>query len=285
MKVSVIIPVYNEKKSLLELIRRISAVLTEFEKEIIVVDDGSDENIFPLLENKDIRIIRHPYNIGNGAAVKTGIRASSSDIVVLLDADLQHPPEEIPRLLKEIESYDMVVGARMNNFGYSKRKAANMFLNILASYVTGRRISDLTSGFRVIKRPILKRFLYLFPNGFSYPTTLTLAFLKSGRSVKFLPVNTEVRKDDKSKVNLFKDGIKFMLIIAKIATIYSPFRIFLPLSLFFFLSGVIYYLYTYLMMHRFTNMSLLLIVTAVIIFMLSLIAEQVAQLHIRESEE
>ncbi|MDP8233402.1 MAG: glycosyltransferase family 2 protein [Candidatus Saelkia tenebricola] len=283
MKLSVIIPAYNEEGNIPELIKKIKEVLSGYEKEIILVDDGSTDNSFKVALDMGIKVIKHPYNIGNGAAVKTGIRAASLDTIVLLDADLQHPPEEILFLLKEAESYDMIVGSRTKR-SFGRRDIANRVFNAIASYVTGRKILDLTSGFRVVKTEICKSFLYLLPNRFSYPTTLTLAFLKSGRSVKFIPVEINSRIKGKSKISPFKDGMRFMLIIAKIATIYSPFKIFLPVSLFFFLTGVFYYLYTYISAHRFTNMGLLLITTSVIIFMLSLIAEQVAQLHIKESE-
>jgi len=283
MKLSVIIPAYNEEDNIPELVKRIEKVLSDYEKEIIFVDDGSKDNSFKVACELGIKVIRHPYNIGNGAAVKTGIRVAVSDFIVLLDADLQHPPEEMLSLIKEAESYDMIVGSR-TTYSSGGRSIANRFFNALASYVTGREILDLTSGFRVIKTGICKKFLYLLPNRFSYPTTLTLAFLKSGRSVKFVPVKVGKRVKGRSKIHPFKDGVKFMLIIAKIATIYSPFKVFLPVSISFFLTGLVYYLYTFVTMHRFTNMSLLLITTAVIIFMLSLIAEQIAQLHIRESE-
>lgn len=284
MELSVVIPAFNEAPNISELIRRTKASLGDREVEVIVVDDGSKDETALLAQKEGARVYKHPYNIGNGAAIKTGIRNAEGDVIILMDADLQHPPEEIPSLLKYIDSYDMVIGARSSYRGPLHRRLANSLFNWFASYVTGRQILDLTSGFRVVRANVLKKFIYLLPNGFSSPATLTLAFLKSGRSVKFVPIKDEMRRKGKSKISLFKDGVRFILIITKIATIYSPFRVFLPISLFFFLTGLIYYLYTYLVYHRFTNMGLLLFITSVVIFMLSLIAEQISQLHIKESE-
>ena len=286
MKLSVLIPAYNESDNLPSLLKGISRELLDYEKEIIVIDDGSEDKVSDCLKNdlNDVTIIRHPYNMGNGAAVKSGIRASSGDWILLMDADLQHPPEEISKLLKDFGSYDMVIGSRVGYSGSWHRKIANYIFNRLASYVTATEIVDLTSGFRLIRADLCKRFLYLLPNGFSYPTTLTLSLLKTGRSIKFQKVGILEREKGSSKINILKDGIKFILIIVKIATIYSPFKVFLPISFLFFAMGLIYYIYTYITRHSFTNMSLLLFSTSVIIFMLSLIAEQVAQLFVKESE-
>ncbi|MDP8253408.1 MAG: glycosyltransferase family 2 protein [Candidatus Kaelpia aquatica] len=286
MKLSVVIPAYNESEGLLGLLKDIDKELLDYEKEIIVVDDGSREKISDWLEHglDYIKLIRHPYNIGNGAAVKSGIRASSGDWILLMDADSQHPPKEITKLLKGLGSYDMVVGSRVGHRGSWHRNIANRIFNSLASYVTATKIVDLTSGFRLIRADLCKRFLYLLPNGFSYPTTLTLALLKTGRSIKFQKVEMLEREQGSSKINILKDGIKFILIIVKIATIYSPFKVFLPISFIFFITGLIYYIYTYINWHSFTNMSLLLFSTSVIIFLLSLIAEQIAQLFVKDRE-
>ncbi|MDP8215709.1 MAG: glycosyltransferase family 2 protein [Candidatus Kaelpia imicola] len=284
MKLSIVIPVYNESENLLKLLEEIDRELSGYDKEIIVVDDGSEDEISHRLDHglDCVKLIQHPYNIGNGAAVKSGIRASSGDWILLMDADLQHPPKEITKLLQGLGSYDMIVGSRVGYKGPWYRKVANHIFNRLSSYVTATKIVDLTSGFRLIRADLCRRFLYLLPNGFSYPTTLTLALLKTGRSIKFQKVDMLKREKGLSKINPLKDGMKFMLIIIKIATIYSPFKVFLPISSLFFITGLLYYIYTYIDRHSFTNMSLLLFSTSVIIFMLSLIAEQVAQLYIKE---
>jgi glycosyltransferase involved in cell wall biosynthesis len=224
-------------------------------------------------------VVRHPYNIGNGAAIKSGIRAARGRLLVLMDGDGQHRPEDIPKLIAESRNYHMVVGARAKG---SKRRfhryIANVVYNLLASYVTRFKIKDLTSGFRLLSRLDAVRFIDLLPNTFSYPTTLTLAFLRSGLTVKYVPIQTLYRAGQ-SKISLVTDGVRFLLIITKIATLFSPFRVFLPVSLFFFFCGIANYAYTFVTQHRFTNMSVFLLTTAVIIFMLGLISEQIALLR------
>jgi len=278
VKISVILPAYNEGENLKELLPQIYEVLGEG-IEIIVVDDASTDNTSEIAESYKAKVIKNPYNMGNGASIKRGIRQANSDIVVLMDADGQHLPQEIPKLLKEIDKFDMIIGARHNSYQVWWRRLANKIYNILASYVSGIKIKDLTSGFRAIKREKALEFLYLLPNTFSYPSTLTLAFIKAGYPVKFVPVKVLPRKRGKSKINLITDGVRFLGIILKIAVFFSPLKVFLPLSLLFFLLGLGYYLYTFIHFHRFTNMSALLFTTSVIIFMLGLISEQIASLR------
>ena len=281
MNLSIILPAYNEAKNLKELIPCIFKSL-KGEVEIIVVDDGSQDDTSQVAEKLGARVIRNPYNMGNGASIKRGIREAKNEILVLMDADGQHLPSEIPKLLGDLDSFDMIIGERS---AYSQdwwRYLANKVFNFLASYVSGVKIKDLTSGFRVVKKSKAKKFLYLLPNGFSYPSTLTLSFIKAGYPVKFVPVKVEKRKKGKSKINLFSDGLRFLTIILRIAVFFSPLKVFLPISLFFFLSGSFYYLYTFLNFHRFTNMSALLLTTSVIIFILGLISEQIANLRMEK---
>ena len=219
----------------------------------------------------------HPYNIGNGAAVKTGLRCAQGEWIVLMDADGQHDPEDIARLVAEKDSYDMVVGARGKGSKTSyHRNIANWVYNKFASYMTDFKIDDLTSGFRLIRSSTIKQYIYLLPNTFSYPTTITMAYLRSGRSIKYIPIKSLARKG-KSKIKLAKDGTRFLLIITKIATLFAPMRIFLPISLVFFLAGFAYYLFTYFTQGRFTNMSQLLLNSSVIIFLMGLVSEQISQ--------
>jgi len=286
MKISIIIPAYNEAQNLRFLLPEIKKISLTSDNplEIIVVDDGSEDDTEKVARDEGAHVLKHPYNMGNGAAIKTGLRNATGDVCVFIDADLQHPPQEIYKLIEPLGEYEMVIGVRRSSAQKLHRRIANRFFNMLASYVTGKKILDLTSGFRAVKTETAKKFIPLLPNGFSYPTTLTLAFLKTGRGVKFLPVDSNPRNTGRSKISLLQDGIRFVLIIAKIATVYSPFRVFLPISFFFFITGLLYYIYTFSAFHRFTNMSLLLFTTSVLIFMLSLIAEQIAQLYIKESE-
>lgn len=280
-EISIVIPVFNEAEKLLELLKRIRALgLTN--SEIIVVDDGSTDGSTDVALAGGANVIRHPYNIGNGAAIKSGIRAARGRLLLFMDGDGQHRPEDIPKLIAESRDYHMVVGARAKG---SKRRvhryAANLVYNLLASYVTRFKVKDLTSGFRLVSRRDALRFIDLLPNTFSYPTTLTLAFLRSGLTVKYVPIQTLYRSGQ-SKISLVTDGVRFLLIITKIATSFAPFRIFLPVSAFFFFTGLGYYLYTYLTQGRFTNMAVLLLTTAVIVFMLGLVSEQIALLRMEQ---
>jgi glycosyltransferase involved in cell wall biosynthesis len=280
-ELSIIIPVYNEAEKLRELLDNIRA-LRLANSEIIVVDDGSTDSSVDVALAGGANVLRHPYNIGNGAAIKSGIRAARGRLLVFLDGDGQHRPEDIPKLIAESRDYHMVVGARAKG---SKRRlhryAANAVYNLLASYVTQFKVKDLTSGFRLLSRLHALRFIDLLPNTFSYPTTLTLAFLRSGLTVKYVPIQTLYRSGQ-SKIILVTDGVRFLLIIIKIATSFAPFRVFLPVSGFFFFTGIGYYLYTYLTQGRFTNMAVFLLTTAVIVFMLGLVSEQIALLRMEQ---
>jgi glycosyltransferase involved in cell wall biosynthesis len=282
--VSIVIPVFNEAPVLGALLERILA-LNLAQAEVIVIDDGSTDGSAEIALSAGASVIRHPYNIGNGAAVKSGIRAARGNRIILMDGDGQHRPEDIPKLLAEASNYHMVVGRRGKGSKLRfHRYAANAVYNLLASYVTRFKVQDLTSGFRVLSRRDALRFIDLLPNTFSYPTTLTLAFLRSGLTVKYLPIQTLYRSGQ-SKISLVTDGIRFLLIIVKIATLFSPLRIFLPVSLLFFFAGCANYAYTYYTEHRFTNMSALMFTASVIVFMLGLISEQIALLRMERQPD
>ncbi|MGH8743673.1 MAG: glycosyltransferase family 2 protein, partial [Burkholderiales bacterium] len=232
-----------------------------------------------------VRLISQPYSMGNGAAVKTGARAARGEILIFMDSDGQHQPQDIPRLLHKFgEGYEMVVGARTNDSQAGAHRAfANSFYNRLASWMVGQKIEDLTCGFRVVKADKFRRFLYLLPNGFSYPTTVTMSFFRAGFPVAYVPIIAPKRVG-KSHIRLLRDGARFLLIIFKIGTLYSPLRLFLPISLLFFLTGLSYYLYTFLTIHRLTNMTGLLFITSVLIFLIGLVSEQVTMLNYKDSE-
>lgn len=275
--ISVVIPAKNESVSIAELISGIHKHLPD--SEIIVVDDGSDDDTGAVAGAAGARVLRHPESLGNGAAVKAGARVANGEILCFMDADGQHDPADIPAMLEKLESgYDMVVGARnRDSHASAGRLVANGFYSRFASLISGRTIPDLTSGFRVARADIFKRFLYLLPNGFSYPTTITMAFLRSGFSVGFVPIRAR-KREGKSHIRPLRDGVRFLVIIFKVATLYAPLKVFIPASALFFFTGLGYYLYTYITMGRFTNMSLLVFSASVIIFLIGLIAEQITAL-------
>ena len=285
LKISIVIPAYNEAENIGEIIGKIRSLHPD--AEVIVIDDGSQDKTAERAVLAGAIVYRHPYNIGNGAAVKSGIRVARGDILVFMDGDGQHDPEDVKRLLENLPEYDMVVGARsMAGQASIGRALGNQVYNWLASYVAKFKIQDLTSGFRAVKADIARSFLYLLPNTYSYPTTITLGVLRSGRTLKYVPIETHMRKRGKSHLSLFKDGIRFFMIITRICTLYSPMRVFLPVSFLMFSLGAARYLYTFFTEGRFTNMSALMFVTAMIIFMMSLISEQICQMRFeRRGEE
>ncbi|MCI5106058.1 MAG: glycosyltransferase family 2 protein [Pseudomonadales bacterium] len=281
--VSVVIPAKNEAENLVKFLPRLLPLVEG--AEIIVVNDGSSDNTAEICEQHGVKVISHPYSKGNGAAIKTGARAARGEVLVFLDGDGQHKPEDIPRLLAELEQgYDMVVGARdKESQADSFRAIANGIYNRLSSKITGHEILDLTSGFRAVVASKFREFLYLLPNGFSYPTTCTMAFFRAGYSVAYVPIQTEQRLGQ-SHINLLKDGLRFLIIIFKVGTLYSPLKIFLPASAAFFFTGTFYYLYTYLTQGRFTNMSAVLFMTAILVFLIGLVSEQVTALMYKDND-
>ncbi|HXE80688.1 MAG TPA: glycosyltransferase family 2 protein [Vicinamibacterales bacterium] len=274
---SVIIPAFNEAASLERVIAGLRALGSWHQ--IIVVDDGSSDDTAERARTAGADVIRHPYNKGNGAAVKTGVRAATGEYILILDADGQHPPGDTVRLLERLGEYDLVVGARAAATQATlARRAGNALLNWLASYLTDRHIPDLTSGFRAARRAQFREFLHLVPNGFSTPTTTTLAFLKAGYSVDFVPIEAKQRIG-RSNIKFARDGAKFFLILLKIITIFSPLRVFVPISLLTFLVGFGYAVWTIFTQSHVTNSSVLLIMLAVVIFLVGLVSEQISALR------
>jgi glycosyltransferase involved in cell wall biosynthesis len=275
--VSIVIPACNEADAIDEVVAELRRAAAW--GEILVVDDGSTDGTGDRAIEAGARVLRHPYNKGNGAAVKTGIRSAAGEYVLILDADGQHQPSDAPRLAALLGEYDLVVGARSPATQATRsRLFGNRLLNWVASYLTGQTIPDLTSGFRAARREHLREFLHLLPNGFSTPTTTTLAFIKAGYSVRFEPVDARQRQGH-SKIRLARDGLKFFLILLKVITIFSPLRIFLPVSLVAFSVGALYALWTIATQHHIANSSVLLILMAVVIFLVGLVSEQIASLR------
>jgi len=281
---SIIIPAKNEADNLTKLLPQLKKAQPS--AEIIVINDGSSDDTKAVCNEHSIKTISHPYCMGNGAAVKTGTRKAKGDILVFMDADGQHSPDDISSLLKKMEEgYEMVVGARTAGSQASlARRLANCAYNKLASFMTGYVIEDLTSGFRAVRARHFRKFLYLLPNGFSYPTTSTMAFFRSGLPVAYIPIFAN-KREGKSKIHLFKDGMRFLIIIIKIGALFSPMRLFLPVSFLLFFLGLSYYSFTFITEHRFTNMSALLFTTSILVFLIGILAEQVSALHYKDSDE
>lgn len=281
---SIVIPARNETRGLREILPRLLKVVGD--AEIIIVNDGSTDDTTQVCSQYPVTVITHPYPKGNGAAVKSGARAAKGDILIFMDADGQHQPEDIPALLDKFdEGYDMVVGARTrNSHAGAHRAVANDVFSRLASWMVLQKVEDLTCGFRVVKASKFRKFLYLLPNGFSYPTTITMSFFRAGFNVAYLPIHTP-RRIGRSHVRPFRDGVRFLLIIIRIGTLYSPQKLFLPVSGGFFVLGLGYYAYTYLTSGRFTNMSALLFISAILTFLIGIVSEQISSLHYKDIDK
>ncbi len=270
---SVVIPAFNEEEGIAVVVR---GVLAQHPwREVLVVDDGSTDQTAARAQAAGARVVRHPYNKGNGAAVKTGLREAQAEVVLLMDADGQHAPEDMERLVAPVGVYDMVIGARSATDQTATRAFGNALFKSLASWLTGREIPDLTSGFRAVKRSLMLEILHLLPNGFSYPTTSCLAFLKAGHNLTFQPV-TARKRAGQSKIRLLRDGVRFVLIIFKIVTLYSPLKVFFPISAGSFLLGAGYGLWNVYAFGKIPTGSALLIQFSVMVFLFGLISEQIA---------
>jgi glycosyltransferase involved in cell wall biosynthesis len=287
MRLSIVLPAKNEAAAIGATVEKIYAQLAllglDVGAEVLVVNDGSTDNTAAVAQAAGARVLHHPYSKGNGAAIKAGARAASGEVIVFMDADGQHDPADIARLLKELEQgYDMVVGARQKGSQASVgRGLANGFYNRLASWMTGHKVEDLTSGFRAVRADKFREFLYLLPNGFSYPTTSTMAFFRAGYAVAYVPIHA-AKRIGKSHIRLLRDGARFLLIIFKIGTLFSPLKIFAPVALLMFLLASGWYGWTWTHERRFTNMSTLLYTGSVVVFLMGLISEQITALMYKD---
>ncbi|MCY6412418.1 glycosyltransferase family 2 protein [Acinetobacter sp. VNH17] len=283
MLISIVLPAKNEFSAIGQTIEKIKQL--NIIHEIIVVNDGSTDHTKEVAEQAGAKVVSHPYSKGNGAAIKTGARTAIGDVIVFMDADGQHDPQDISRLIEKIEQgYDLVVGARQKGSQASLgRGVANKLYNNLATYMTEHPVEDLTSGFRAVRAEKFREFLYLLPNGFSYPTTSTMAFFRAGYSVTYVPIHA-AKRIGKSHIHPIKDGIRFFLIIFKIATLFSPLKMFLPIATVLFLVATGWYGYTLYEHGRFTNMSALLYTGSVMIFLMGLISEQITALMYKDNQ-
>ena len=275
--ITIIIPAYNEEEGIVELIEGLKKLPDKYE--ILIVDDGSTDSTCELINSTGIRVISHPYNKGYGAALKTGIKNVETDIVLLMDADGQHTPDDIEKIVQYIDKYDMVVGARTRNTKIPLlRKLGKIVLNLTVRYLAGTRIPDLNSGFRVLKRSIAMEFLRILPNGFSFTTTITLACLKSGYTVKYVPIDA-LERVGSSKIKPFKDGFNFILLIIKTIALFDALKVFLPISVLLLLLGLADLLYELIVYFNISSTSILLIVSGLLIFFFGLLADQIASIR------
>jgi glycosyltransferase involved in cell wall biosynthesis len=282
---SIVIPAKNEEAGLATFLPALKSMYPDVE--IIVVNDGSTDGTQKICEEAGVRVVSHPYSKGNGAAIKTGARAASGDYLVFLDGDGQHDPADIKKLLEKVaEGYDMVVGARSGRAsqGSVARWSANAFYNRFASWMVNQQIKDLTSGFRAVNRKKFLSFLYLLPNGFSYPTTSTMAFFRAGHSVAYVPIEVAQRVGS-SHINHIRDGVRFFLIIFKVGTLYSPLKVYFPISFGILFLGMLNYFLTFSSGARFTNMSTMLLLGSVLVFLIGLLSEQLTNLQYKDTED
>ncbi|QAU25138.1 glycosyltransferase family 2 protein [Dyella sp. M7H15-1] len=277
---SIVLPAKNEALALAELLPRLRAVQPA--AEIIVVDDGSTDETPEICARHGVKCLTSPYSMGNGAAIKRGARVALGEILVFMDGDGQHDPIDVSRLVEKLEQgYDMAVGARdWESQAGVGRGLANTLYNWLASRMTGHVVADLTSGFRAVRAARFREFLHLLPNGFSYPTTSTMAFFRSAYPVAYVPIKA-AQRIGKSHIKPLRDGPRFLLIIFKIATLYSPLKLFVPTSALFFVVGGLNYAWTFIHSDRLTNMSTLMWSAAVIVFLIGLVSEQITALTYR----
>ncbi|HEY93848.1 MAG TPA: glycosyltransferase family 2 protein [Dehalococcoidia bacterium] len=275
--ITIIIPAYNEEEGIVDLLEGLKKLPDRYE--ILIVDDGSTDSTRERVASAGIRVISHPYNKGYGAAIKTGIQNAETDIILSMDADGQHTPDDIEKLVQHIDNYDMVVGARTKNTKVPLlRKLAKMILNLTVRYLAGTRIPDLNSGFRVLKRSIAMEFLHILPNGFSFTTTITLACLKSGYNIKYVPVDAMERVGS-SKIRPFKDGFNFVLLIIKTIALFDALKVFLPISVLLLFLGLVDLLYELIVYFNISSTSILLIVSGLLIFFFGLLADQIASIR------
>jgi len=291
VKISVVLPTYQEKETINTVLDEISRALdrTGWPYEIIVIDDGSTDGTWERLSALSadwpdhLRVLRHPYNKGNGAAVKTGIMAARGEFIACMDSDGQHDPAEMVKLLPYAEEYDLVVGSRIESYqGSWYRKLANRVYSGLASWLAQFPIDDLTSGLRIFRSSVVKKYAALFPHRFSYPTTSTLIFLRAGYNLKYVRVKVRPRQGGVSKINTLQDGRNFVIIILKIIVLYEPLKVFLPVAgLSLGLGALLTAINIWISGHfHITNTAIFLFLFGVLVFLLGLIAEQIAALQV-----
>ena len=276
-KVTIIIPAYNEGEGLVGTLEGLMPIAKRVGWEVIVIDDGSTDNTAQVIRESGARLASHPYNKGYGASLKTGIRAATGDIIVMMDSDGQHSGADVEKLLEHMDEYEMVVGARSRNV--LVRAPGKKLLSFVANFLSGRKIPDLNSGFRAVRKKTVSSFLHFCPNGFSFTTTITLAYLREGFSVKYIPIEADVRVGRSSSVKFFRDGYKTFLLIIRVIVLFNPLKVFMPASLFLFAAGVVFTLYGIAVFGRAPNMGILAILSSIILFFMGILADQISSIR------
>lgn len=275
--VTIIIPAYNEEEGLGKFLEELTGLASKKDWEVIVIDDGSTDGTAAVIERSGARLCRHPYNKGYGAALKTGIRNATGDIVVMMDSDGQHDPADIEKLIEHIADYEMVVGERDKSKGV--RGPGKKVLSMVANYLSGMKIPDLNSGFRAFRKETILQFLHICPNGFSFTTTITLAYLRSAYSVKYIPIPAEERVGRPSNVKFFKDGYKTFLLIIRVIVLFNPLKVFVPVSLVLLAGGTAFTIYGIARFSRAPNIGVLMILTSILLFFMGIMADQISALR------
>lgn len=276
-KVTIIIPAYNEGEGLARTLPKLVSLAETSGWEVIVIDDGSSDNTAEVTRAHGARLLSHPYNKGYGAALKTGIRNASNEIIVMMDSDGQHSGSEIHKLLEHIDRYDMVVGARSSDV--LVRAPGKKLLSMVANFLIGSKIPDLNSGFRVFYKDTIKSFLHFCPNGFSFTTTITLAYLREAFSVKYVPIEAEARVGRASSVKYFRDGYKTFLLIIRVIVLFNPLKVFIPASMFLFAVGGLFTVYGIIVFGRAPNTGVLAILSSIILFFMGILADQISSIR------
>ncbi|MDZ7859562.1 MAG: glycosyltransferase family 2 protein [Candidatus Krumholzibacteriota bacterium] len=276
-KISIVIPAYNEEDGLVRALGGLMPMATDKGWEVIVVNDGSSDRTADVVLQHEAKLVSHPYNKGYGASLKTGIRNAAGQIIVIMDSDGQHDAADIEKLLIHMENYEMVVGARSKDVLI--RAPGKKLLSIVANFLTGIKIPDLNSGFRAFYKDTVKSFMHFCPNGFSFSTTITLAFLREGFGVKYIPIEAEARVGRTSSVKFFRDGYKAFLLIIRVIVLFNPLKVFVPASLGLFFLGVLFTLYGIIAFGRAPNTGILIILSSVILFFMGILADQVSSIR------
>jgi glycosyltransferase involved in cell wall biosynthesis len=278
-EISVIIPTYNESENIIGLIDEVQSQLEGYDYEIIVVDDGSDDKTSEIAKEHNCHVLKHEQNRGYGASLKSGIRLAKSDYIAITDADGTYPNERLPELMSYLPEYDMIVGARIgaNTHIPLIRRPAKWVLGLLANYLTGTKIPDLNSGLRVFKKELHEKYWGIFPNGFSFTTTITMASLCNNFLVKYIPIDY-YKREGKSKIRPIADTIGFFSLVMRTILYFNPLKVFLHLSILIFLLGMSVLLYTSLILGRVMDItSIVILLSSMQILAIGMIADVVVK--------